>query len=186
MLLPDIYKKLLAIILGCLLVFYTFGYIIVHTYRIFEVKTKVWESIEKSTYNNHLTILVFSKDDLSAGTPGFKRIDEKEFRYNGRMYDIVKEEMKNDSVYFYCIFDEKENLLISAFTLLIEKKHETDSSGRIASAAVFNFLADNNFTIQKIPQPEVCKTRLSFLSDNLFLNFFPDIPTPPPQLYFCS
>ena len=86
-------KKLLPFLLTCLLLYNSFGYFILHIYRISEVKSDVLKSIKEHSFEQDLTVLVFSKDELTAGTSGIDRIDEKEFRYNGEMYDIVKEEI---------------------------------------------------------------------------------------------
>lgn len=177
-------KKLLRLLLTCLLLYNSFGYFIVHIYRVTEVKSDVLKSIKEHSYEQNLTVLVFSKDELTAGTSGIDRIDEKEFRYNGGMYDIVKEEIKDDSVYFYCIFDEKESLLDFIFTEHFEKNQEENSSDKMPSSFVFKFLSDYNSLKDWIVPPE--KFRLMYFlnrSDNLFLNYFPNIPTPPPQIH---
>lgn len=176
-------SNLLPFLLISLLLYNSFGYIFVHIYHVALVKSEVLKSIEDYFYEDQQTILVFSKNDLAAVRAGIERIDEKEFRYKGGMYDIVNKEIKNDSVYFYCVFDEKEIFLISLFTEQFKENQGEDSSDKILSHFFFNVLSYYQLLNDWIVPPDKFSI-IDFLnrSDNQTVNYFPDIPTPPPQI----
>lgn len=112
----------------------------------------------------------------------FHRIDKGEFRYKGKMYDIVKEVKTNDSVIFYCINDKKEEQLLSQFSDQIKNSLGSDSPiGKMMKKLInyslndlFFFLTNHHF----IPN--------SFNINNIFLSISVkslkiDIPSPPPK-----
>jgi hypothetical protein len=45
----------------------------------------------------------------------FVRIHKKEFRYNGKMFDVIFESKNACTVTFYCVQDSKEDHLIARF-----------------------------------------------------------------------
>lgn len=51
---------------------------------------------------------------------------ENEFKYKGSLYDVVKKIQKNDTIYFYCINDKKEEVLFANLEEHI--RYETDSN----------------------------------------------------------
>jgi hypothetical protein len=48
----------------------------------------------------------------------YTRLHSKEFRYYGRMYDIISENIEGDSIYFKCINDKKEKQLMKSISQL--------------------------------------------------------------------
>lgn len=48
-------------------------------------------------------------------------LEEDEFEINGNMYDVVYKKKSGDSIIYYCVLDNDENLLINAINTLIEK-----------------------------------------------------------------
>jgi hypothetical protein len=51
----------------------------------------------------------------ASSDPDFQRIHSREFRYKGRMYDIVREVKKGGVTTFYCLRDTKEENLLAGF-----------------------------------------------------------------------
>ena len=63
--------------------------------------------------------------DLS-DNPDFTRINEKEIFYNGSMYDVKYEEIKNNKIIFHCEKDEKELDLLNHFSKFHDDKKENN------------------------------------------------------------
>jgi hypothetical protein len=58
---------------------------------------------------------------LQSGKIRIQWIEDDEFRYQNKMYDVVSKETYADYVKFYCIEDEKESLLYSYFDKYFQK-----------------------------------------------------------------
>jgi hypothetical protein len=54
--------------------------------------------------------------------PDFQRIEAREFRFRGRLYDIIRETRRENVTTFYCIQDKKEELLITGFKEVQNRK----------------------------------------------------------------
>ena len=54
--------------------------------------------------------------------PEFQRIDEKEFRYKGRMYDVLHETKTGGTTVFICLPDAKESLLFAGLKRVNQNK----------------------------------------------------------------
>lgn len=50
----------------------------------------------------------------------------KEFEYQGQMYDVVRSEVKNDCIYYWCWWDHKETSLNKTLNALSTKAAEKD------------------------------------------------------------
>ncbi len=74
----------------------------------------------------------------------------KEFRYKDKMYDIVKIEIHQDSVIYFCLHDRDEETLLSNFDKLI--KNSLGNNGKSKNNSVkelskYNFNHINNIYI---------------------------------------
>ncbi|MBM4175822.1 MAG: hypothetical protein FJ213_06570 [Ignavibacteria bacterium] len=119
--------------------------------------------------------------DIENGKINFIQIDEKEFKLNGKLYDIVKIQVFEDRIIYHCINDTKEE----------ELEHQ-----------LVKFIF-NNFNGNEIPIPiknsiqilnlDAISEQSFILNHNLieceyYLNLtyslnevFIDIPSPPPK-----
>lgn len=117
-------KKLFALCMIFLLI--SHGIIQFGLFEVFQAKTKadVAEMIYKGISSFNQVILGFHKNELVKSGIGIHWIDDHEFRYNGRMFDIINKEAKGDSVYLYCIEDSIESDLYSILYKFIEDDKE--------------------------------------------------------------
>jgi len=140
------------------------------------------ELISAASINSNYKILGFSKEDIYGNVPLINRLDEKEFRYNGSMYDIVREEVKEDSVYFYCILDKKETLLELLFTEHLAKQTRENSPQNISSGFVFKFLPDYLLGAKNIKLKNYRSINYFNSPEKFRPLVYHEILTPPPQI----
>ena len=74
----------------------------------------------------------------------------KEFKYQGEMYDVVKVKCDRQKTYYYCLGDQKEKLLIANFNIA----HNThkDLEKKLKRATVLSFYLPPT-SITKIQYP---------------------------------
>ena len=118
-------KKTFSIFLILSFLFNAAGYLLIYSVLQSHLKEIAEEKISASKLENRVTILAFSKSDINDGRSQLKFIDEKEFSYKGKMYDIITEKIVNDSIYFECFSDIDEDELNLAFN----KNFDGDENG---------------------------------------------------------
>lgn len=96
-------------------------------------RRNVFQSIENGTCENELVLFKFSNEELKKGSSHIEWVEENEFRIEGEMYDVVKKEFKEDTMYLYCLHDEKESVLYSGIVKIINKLfgEEKDNAGKL-------------------------------------------------------
>lgn len=104
-------KKILSILLLFLLILNTFGIIGYYYYNRSVIKSEIKAIMKSNIPKDKIEIVVVPKNSKA-----YKRIHSKEFRFHGNMYDIIKEDIKADSLHFICINDMKEQELMQDFS----------------------------------------------------------------------
>lgn len=171
-------KKITSLFIISLILFNSSGYILLYISSTPLVKKYVIKKLLGGEYDKEIILLSISRKDITENRVSFKWIHSKEFRFNGKMYDIKKNLSDSDSLRFYCYYDEKENLLEELFNRYLKDDKEK-SKNRVGN---FNFLAfvglvtDNSLQL-------VLPDGLRFLpiTYNLASQTFIDVLTPPPQ-----
>lgn len=178
------FSKYSACLIVALVIYNTFGYLLIYFPAQTILKHIVQKSIqEKKIDVKDITVLAFKISDFNNNKYDFEwKNPGKEFRFNGKMYDIKVKVVRNDSIFFSCYYDEKENILDELFTLhLINNKREsTQNSTNIAFMfGLFfeelknNSLETNDRNLSHIPLLKI---------EQRTLNYFKDTPTPPPRM----
>jgi len=52
----------------------------------------------------------------------FQRVEKKEIRYKGSLYDVIKEVQSDRTTIFYCIHDKKEEILLATMNSVNKSK----------------------------------------------------------------
>ena len=103
-------KKIIPALLLIAMLFNAAGYYIVYEVNRFLIHEEFTSLLKHGCYDRELS--VFSVFNPGAD-PSFRRVDEREIVYRGNLYDVVKEVPKGKLVTFYCIHDNKEEILIA-------------------------------------------------------------------------
>jgi hypothetical protein len=151
---------------------------------MFELVQKNYRNIVADQINNGIplnkqTVFKFEKKDYQKKISRIEWKDKDEFRFDGRMYDIINTRVTDDSVYLCCILDSDETDLYSILDKLLEDDSENsdDETGL------------NNYFSHFYSYTENQNSFKSFYSDNQYFEFtsagllYSEIPvaTPPPQ-----
>ncbi|MGB9665310.1 MAG: hypothetical protein ACPL25_10405 [Ignavibacteria bacterium] len=144
-------------------------------------KRTIYEQIRSNNFNQVIEILSFSKVDLQKKLIKLEFIEEHEFRFNGKLYDIISKWETEDSIFYKCINDIKEKELEEIFvSYIVNNSHRQDLplpiKQLLASIQMEYFLL-NKF----LNQPLLNFLYFSFTSvDNPF-DLCLIIPDPPPR-----
>lgn len=122
-------------------------------------------NINSSSYND---------DDI------YDRVNDKEFSYYGRMYDIYKEDVSNDTLYLYCVSDENEDIINNAIAIYINEKKNDNSNSAIANIIkifITIALAPNEINLSYLNTYKNISNKLQISYQGIYI----DIPSPPPR-----
>ena len=166
---------------------FIFLYNVIGYYAVFEIlnylnKEKIEQSIADNIENQAIEIIEIKKDAV-LHSKDFAYTDDDEIKYQGKLYDIVKKVAKGDSIYFYCINDQKEEHLFA--NLFEHIKNQIDNSKSLPGKEnktvkielvkdyFFNLFATNNYRKKE--------SILYSQSDSFYTSFIKDITSPPPK-----
>ena len=147
------------------------------------IKHVVQESVqEKNIDRDELSVLAFNVNDLAQNKYALIWVKpEKEFRFNGEMYDVEYTEVNGDSIYFTCYFDVEENFLEKIFALQNNdyKKDKTqNSANRIILLGLFS---EETKKIYSNIQNRIATDMPLQKNEAGLLSNINDVLTPPPR-----
>jgi hypothetical protein len=170
-------RRLISIFLILLVAFNAGGYFFVY----FQLEN-CFKQVAFNRINDYMPIedLELIKINLNSINESFERVEDREFTLNGKMYDIYQEYVSNDTLYLYCVNDENEDMMHSAFASFINsKKNDTPNSAISNIIKIF-------ITIALVPNIE--KDILYNTNKNISFTFLTslnsiiiEIPSPPPR-----
>lgn len=183
MLLTKKKTKLVANLILVLFLYNSLGYLVLYLPSSLLIKHFVHKSIKEKRINpEDLSVLVFSISDLENNKHDFIwKKPNKEFRFNGKMYDIEDKTVNGDSIYYTVYYDHKENILEELFSLH-QKDGEKDKSQNTVQRVLLTGLYFEQIKYFSYNINLFDKSNLPL--DNTvadFLNHITDVPSPPPR-----
>lgn len=173
-------KQLISLSLIFLLVApFWISYSSIHLQK-YQIKKEIKKNIIAGIDDSELVLLKFTSGEVNK-----KLVWEhsKEFEYNDIMYDIIKTEVKNDSVYYWCWKDSEETMLNNRLKSLVSKAVEgnKESKDRLQRLTFFfSSLTHTNYNPFSFWGIQIVST----LYDQKYI-FYPlvinEIKTPPPR-----
>jgi len=103
--------------------------------------------------------------------------DEKEFKFNGKLYDVSKIERNAQGYYIYGVNDSLEE----GFIAMIDHWKKSNSPGGKAKA-IFQPQFCNPLDVEEMGQKEVAPIRFSFKT-SVYNPPLSQTPSPPPELH---
>jgi hypothetical protein len=166
-------KKLISIGIVFIFLYNIGGYYLWFSILQNNIQNKIDEEIESGCKSEDLTLIIIP-DEKDQGICWIK--PNKEFRYKGEMYDVVKIKNLPGKKYYYCLNDRREKQLIAGFN----KTHNTkkESEKRLKQNFSFSFYLQP-FSASKNKYP----IKLTFTNiGNYYMSNTIDIHSPPPRL----
>jgi hypothetical protein len=183
MLLTKKRTKLVAFLILVLFLYNSLGYLVLYFPSSLLIKHLVHKSIKEKKINpEDLSILAFKISDLENSKLDFIwKKPGKEFRFNGKMYDIEDKVIISDSVYYTVYYDHKENILEELFSLH-QKDGEKDKSQNTIQRVLLTGLYFEQIKYFSFSIYLFDKSNLPL--DNRgadYLIHITDVPSPPPR-----
>jgi len=151
------------------------GYIILFWQIQQDVKREMIHKISGIIPSEVLTCIKFLKKDISRS----EWIEKNEFEYQGSMYDVVKKEESYKYFLFYCINDQKEEILIKNYSRHFDDNKEKPAQHNIRTfvTLVAPAILRNKILIKRINTVYPINNNLCFHYQSIWI----DQLTPPPK-----
>ncbi|MFZ4400775.1 MAG: hypothetical protein ACOYO1_12130 [Bacteroidales bacterium] len=140
-------------------------------------------SIKNSLPDSELFTFIFPDNPKLQQKMGIQWIEDHEFLFRGKMYDVVHKVQSGKDIVLKCINDTQEEVLFADLDKQIEKCMQSDP----VKSKTLNLLQKYNFLYfqQSIKHIEI--QDFAFIQKNKFIQFYfynlaKEIPTPPPQI----
>lgn len=151
------------------------GYYLYYKYLQHNIQQEIKNEINEGLNERDLSVVIISLKDENKIIWTKKN---KEFKYKGLMYDVVKTTTKNGKKYYYCINDVKEKKLITSFFRNNRRKNK------------FLFKLKKNLSKKYLSKK--FSTKISIKNTNVFVfenqEFYKskilDVLSPPPEFNF--
>lgn len=157
------------------------GYYTVFKILQYQVRDEVKQRIKQSVPEDELVLIPVSITDNNS-LIWIK--PNKEFLYQEKMYDIVRREIKENQVLYYCIHDFKESKLFLALDEHIQRYINANpiqhkKAGNLLKKVSKNYFFQS-FSIKT--SPEVLPNSLFKKNTKTYTSICLDIIVPPPKL----
>ncbi|NOZ35224.1 MAG: hypothetical protein GXO80_07995 [Chlorobi bacterium] len=168
-------KKYTSLILLIIILFVSNEYYLYFKYLQYNIHQEVKQEIKKGLDEKDLTLIIvpFNNEKEIIWTK-----KNKEFKYKGSMYDIVKTKIKNKKNYYYCINDIKEKQLITSFSKNNRRRKRT--------LYKIKQVLNNKYFFEKFSfQAAISKSDIYFCEHQQFYNSQTiEVLSPPPKFNF--
>lgn len=114
-------RKAISILL-LLLLFHPGGYFLIFKIQQYQVRREIKQRIKAGVPEQELVLLKIPRNLEEQPSQLFQRIHSGEFRYQGKMYDIVRQQEHGDTTWYYCVSDEKETVLFANLDELVNRE----------------------------------------------------------------
>ena len=173
-------KKTFSIFLILSFLFNAAGYLLIYSLLQSHLKEIAEENISTGRLVNKVLILAFSKTDINEVLSELRFLDKKEFSYKGKMYDVIKKECVNDSIYFYCLPDADEDELNLAFNKNFDGDEQNSDKNSPRQNLLKNILQDGVLSDNPILMRQFSKTNYFTHKSITALSNIYEVVTPPP------
>jgi len=111
----------ISILLLFVMLFQATGWLFIFEIQQCEIRREIKQQIKAGVPEQDLVLLKISRNLEEKSNSIFQRIHEREFRYEGNMYDIIRREAHGDTTWYYCLSDEKETQLFANLDELVKR-----------------------------------------------------------------
>ncbi|NOX16822.1 MAG: hypothetical protein GXO87_00870 [Chlorobi bacterium] len=166
-------RKYASIILLFIFMFVSGGYQIYFKYLQYDIRQEIKREIRTGLNEMDLTLVVVSSENENK-INWIKK--NKEFRYKGLMYDVVRIKTKDNKKYYYCINDIKEKNLIANYVR--HNKRRNKALLRLRKVLSNKYLPENPSENLKTYKDKIYFAKYRQSYNSIYLEILP----PPPKV----
>lgn len=90
-------------------------------FRQYHIRIEIKHHIKSGVSAEELVLLKIPVSLEENPSKDFKRMHAREFRYKGIMYDVVKQEFRQGSTWYWCLRDKQETTLFASLDEMVNR-----------------------------------------------------------------
>lgn len=173
-------RRIIAIFSAALITFNMLGSLTVFViFKFGPSDSRIYRSSSKNSVD--ISIFKIDRELFGRSSVEYTFFDENEFKYQGKMFDVIKKLMVGDTLFIYCIRDKEEENIVSTIITENENRENIPQKSIALRVSLKNMLLEGLTTSSNyqicIPTSNRFPAYIAFLPNH----FFPEILTPPPR-----
>jgi hypothetical protein len=174
-------KRILSILFLMIFLFNLAGYFVVFKMMQYSAREEMKTLVKKNIPLEKLLKIVVPAKEINS-SPVFRFLEENEFIYKGKRYDIVKQSTEGNNTIFYCINDTSEERLYAGLDDLIRHTTDQNTTSRNRSNILLK-----NIVKEALPDDiqlsgiDYSILNIHFDYHSFFTEQFFPVPSPPPK-----
>jgi len=159
-------KRKLPILFLLLLLFQPLCYWVMFKLQQAQVRHEIKAQLKAGVAEAQLVLLKIPQRLETMPNADFQRIHAREFRYQGEMYDIARQETHGDTTWYYCISDHEETSLFARLDALVAQTMNNDPFQKNQTTRLLQWLnafflpLENEITADKATSMRLCTTEV--------------------------
>jgi len=168
-----------------MLILFSYNFIgagFVYNFWLWSIREGVEEKLEKE-YEDEETLIRVPLEWADNPPEEFKWHDDHEFQYRGEMYDIIRKEVHDDEMWYYCHHDRAETELLNKLSAYVSNYLQQDPKER-QNKLLLKILWDKTFfpSHANILSGPVVKSPFASFQQRTTSGIFWNIDPPPPKI----
>lgn len=162
------------------ILFQSVGYVVLHKIWIKKHRHEIKSGFLRELPDSSLTIVRVPFYHPESVPLEFEHAEE--FKLNGEMYDIVRTEIRNDTIYYFAFHDTKESSLYRSLSAAVHQKASQDQASnlrlqQLLSLGQFQYLHSSREQVHL----HICTTLLPTAGAFTIIESPTLVITPPPK-----
>jgi hypothetical protein len=175
-------RRILPSLLLCLMLFQAGGPLVVFTLQRTAMRLEMRARILRDAPDE--TLVCVPVPAALERNPGerFRRMEDDEFRLDGRMYDVARSSTRGDTTWYWCIPDDGETALFAGLDRMIRDDLNNNPSRRQQTAQLTRLfsLPFTATAVHRCPPPTAADAPAPFYAFSL-QTWLDAPPAPPPK-----
>ncbi|MCC9138432.1 hypothetical protein ACFSKU_12685 [Pontibacter silvestris] len=152
-------------------------------FRQHHIRKEIKRQLKSGVNEDKLVLLKIPVSKEVSPGKDFKRMHEREFRYKGNMYDIVKQEKRGEITWYWCIWDKQETALFVQLDQMVDRAMRNSPTQQANDKLLEQFLDSLYYTEitlkLNLPLQNPSQPNTYFSEKEVIVTTSP--PTPPPK-----
>ncbi len=170
-------RKLISAALISALIFNSAGFL----FLFFYAKKLAKEDAERLLKQNPPKELIVNFEFSASDLDKIQWIHEKEFRYQGMMFDVLRKEKIGEKLVVHCINDKKEEKLFDNLTNCVDSQTQDKVPLKNILKLIYSFLVSGIYQDNLFDLFDKIKRSFEFNDEFKPNQTIMEIPTPPPN-----
>jgi len=177
-------RKILTYIFLTILLMQSAGLLLVFLNAQYQHKREVRNYLSQYFSKDNFQLIKIPVAETLSSAGNFQRMEDTEFSYDDKLFDIYHEETIDDTVYFYCLRDDTEEIIVKSIDEFFNNKKINAQTSNFTSLFQRLPIFVSNHSYMNLFGLNVRSRYIHFPHpNNSYLSIILDVVIPPPRSF---